>query len=768
MGLFKKSVVLLLAAAICALNLTGCSQDSKKSNEKPLVVGYLQFSGKFSPFFADSGYDNDAVNMTQIQLMTTDRTGGIIYNSIEGEKNVYNGTEYTYTGISDISVNYDENTDMTVYNIKIRDDVKFSDGEVLDVDDIIFTYYVLADTSYDGSSTLYSTPIIGMQNYRLNNSLAEVIDVSPDEIKDGLENPTDEIKAEIKEKIIEPVLKSAFDFAQQSYEDYTDAGGNSYFDGKSFYIDMYNIDEGYDDENKTDEEIVADIIEQYGADYKMLGLKYAGSEEHFAKEAEEYAADIILKDKLESSEGENVPNISGIKKISQTEVEVTTRGYEANAIYNICGIAVAPMHYYGNEAEYDYDNNKFGFTRGDLSSVKSHTSSPMGAGPYKFIKYENKIIYYEANPYYYKGEPQIKYVQFKETLDADKISGISQGVIDITDPSGSKAAFDEIRSYNTDTKELDGNTIMTSLVNNLGYGYIGINADTVNVGGNPDSEESKNLRKALATIISVYRDQAIDSYYGEAASIINYPISATSWAAPQKTDEDYRVAYSVDTNGNAIYKSDMSADEKYAAAKQAAIEFLKAAGYTFDEAKGIFTAAPEGAKLEYEIIIPASGAGNHPCFAILTFAREALESIGITLTINDPTDSTILWDKLDAQTQELWVAAWGATIDPDLYQVYHSSNIIGNGGSDSNHYHINDAELDKLIIDARKSDDQSYRKIAYKECLDIILDWGVEIPVYQRQNCLIFSTQRVDMSTVTPDITTFWGWMNDIQNLRTK
>ena len=106
----------------------------------------------------------------------------------------------------------------------------------------------------------------------------------------------------------------------------------------------------------------------------------------------------------------------------------------------------------------------------------------------------------------------------------------------------------------------------------LGYGYIGINSHTVSVGGEPDSDASKNLRKAFATIFSVYRDVAIDSYYGEVATVINYPISNTSWAAPQPTDDGYKVAFSTDVNGNDIYTSDMSADDKYVAAKAAALD----------------------------------------------------------------------------------------------------------------------------------------------------------------------------------------------------
>ena len=53
----------------------------------------------------------------------------------------------------------------------------------------------------------------------------------------------------------------------------------------------------------------------------------------------------------------------------------------------------------------------------------------------------------------------------------------------------------------------------------------------------------------------------------------------------------------------------------------------------------------------------------------------------------------------------------------------------------------------------------------YKACLDIVIDWAVEIPVYQRQNAIIFSSERVNMDTVTHDITTFYGWLSEVQNI---
>jgi peptide/nickel transport system substrate-binding protein len=322
--------------------------------------------------------------------------------------------------------------------------------------------------------------------------------------------------------------------------------------------------------------------------------------------------------------------------------------------------------------------------------------------------------------------------------------------------------YAEVKSYNSNG-EMTGDVITSSMVDNLGYGYIGINADTVLVGDDPASDASKNLRRAFATIFAVHRDVAIDSYYGEGASVINYPISNTSWAAPQPTDEGYELAFSTDVNGDPIYTAEMTMEEKYVAAEAAALGFLEAAGFTVDG--GVATEAPEGARLSYEVIVPGDGTGDHPAFAILTSAKASLENIGMELVINDPADANILWDALDAGTQDMWTAAWGSTIDPDMYQVYHSSGVPGAGGSDSNHYHIQDADLDQLIVDARLSDDQAYRKAIYKQALDKIIEWAVEIPTYQRLNVIIFSTERINISTITPDITTFWGWMNDLELL---
>ncbi len=711
-----------------------------------LVVGYSPFSQKFTPFFADTAYDQDVAGMTQLALLGTDREGNVIMNGIEGETRTYNGTDYLYTGIADLVIT--ENDDGTVdYDFTMRDDIVFSDGVPMTADDVIFTLYVLSDPTYTGSSTFYAQPILGMEEYRSGmDTLFNLL------VAAGPDNTDFTYWTEDQQTAFWADIEQAGEKFAQEIVDYCAAyGATNVAESAALW--------GFDGpaEDATGADFWAAIVEAYGGDIDTASeTETAGSSIYDLMENyDAYSTGVAV--------GSGAANIAGIQKTGDYSIRITLTKVDATAIYQLAQ-TVTPLHYYGDPALYDYDNNMFGFVKGDLSGVHAKDTEPLGAGPYVFKGYENGVVSFEANENYFKGCPKTKYVKFQETAEADKLTGLTTGLFDITDPSFTNDVVDGIKAANSNG-ELVGDVVTTNSVDNLGYGYIGINADTVNVGGEPGSEASKDLRKALATLFAVYREPVINAYYGDRASVINYPISNTSWAAPKPADEGYKLAYSTDVDGNVVITADMSQEEKEAAALDMAIGYLKAAGYTWDEATGKFTAAPEGASLSYEIIIPADGSGDHPAYGVLTSTKNALESIGITLNINDPADPNELWNALDAGTQNMWAAAWNATVDPDMYQVYHSSNIVGLGGTDSNHYHIADEELDTLIMEARSTTDQAFRKATYKQCLEIIMDWGVEIPTYQRQNCVVFSTERVNMDTVTPDITTFWGWMNDIELL---
>ncbi len=752
----KWLAILLSAAMAMSLNTFGVMAGAEETEavedtadgETPLVVGYSPFNSKFSPFFAETAYDQDVQKMTNVYLLNSDRTGAIIYKGIEGETIEYNGTDYTYYGPADLEVT--ENEDGTVfYDFTLRDDLVFSDGEPVTIDDVIFSMYVRCDPTYDGSATLFSQPIEGLAEYRSGvDTLFNLL------VAAGEDNTDYTYWDEETQTAFWADYNQAGEAFAQEIVDYCKAAG---YNAEDDSVAVCAANWGFElADDATAKDFWDTMVEAYEGDIQTLSSTETAGSSVFEL-MEDYDAYTVG---IET--GESAPSITGIQKTGDNSLRIVATQVDATLIYQL-GVEISPLHYYGDVELYDYDNNSFGFPKGDLSLVRAKTTEPLGAGPYKFVKFENGVVNFEANENYFLGTPKIKYLNFREVQDEDKLNGVVTGTIDITDPSFSADKVEAIQQANGG--ELTGDVISTDTVDNLGYGYIGINARNVSVGGDPASDASKNLRRAFATIFSVYRDVAIDSYYGERASVINYPISNTSWAAPQPTDDDYEIAFSTDVNGDPIYTSDMSADDKYAAAKEAALGFFEAAGYTVEDGK--VTAAPEGAKLEYEVQIPADGSGDHPAFMILTLARDAFAELGINLIVTDLTNSSDLWTGLEAHQVDMWCAAWGATVDPDMYQVYFSG--VGDEGREaggSNYmYEIEDPELDEMILAARESTDQEYRKLMYKACLDTIISWACEIPIYQRQNAIIFSTERVNMDTVTPDITTFYNWYAEIENI---
>ena len=769
----KQLIALLLALVLCLGLLAGCaskttddtttpsdttpaddtSKDTTEGGEDAadetagnpdgtIVIAETGFEGKFSPFFAASAPDQAAHALTQAVLLNADRRGEIIMHGIEGETRSYNGTDYTYYGLADCEVT--ENDDGTVtYAITLRDDVTFSDGTPMTIDDVIFNMYVYMDPTYDGSATFYSVPIVGIDEYRggMDTRMNVILAAGPD----GYE--ANDLYTEEQYNTFWAAFQTAGEKFAQSIADYVmENYGAADF---AAAVAMW----GYEANDAA--ELWSKIVETYGYDLSDDGINKevatTSITDFLAEEIGDTWNDYIVGVKT----GESADHVEGIVKTGDYSMTLTTSELSTTAIYQL-QMEIAPMHYYGDASLYDYDNNSFGFPKGDLSLVRAKTSTPMGAGPYIFKEYSDGVFYTDANPNYFLGAPKNGHINMKETQEADKITGIQSGALDISDPSYSLEVRNQIADINGADGD-DGAIITTRLMDYRGYGYVALAAGNVKVGDDPASQESRDLRKAIMTVLSAYRDEGIDSYYGETASVINYPISNTSWAAPQVTDDGYQIAYSTDVEGNAIYTADMSTEDKYAAALNAALGYFEAAGYTVEN--GMVTAAPEGAAMEYTVNIGGSGNGDHPTFQVLTNAAAALKTIGFNLIVNDMAQAADLFASYKSGEAEGWVAAWQSTNDPDMYQLYHSQ------GS-TNYYEINDPDLDELIIAARQTTDQEARKAMYKEAMEIILDWGVELPVYQRSEASIFSSERIVVDSIPKDMTPYWTYLSEIEQIQ--
>ena len=482
----RQTLALLLAGALTVGSFAGCGGSkaggetagtetagteaagtAASGSDTPLGIANDGMSEKFSPFFAESVPDQNIVDVTQISLVYNDRSGEFIYNGIEGETTSYNGTDYTYYGPTDLTIT--ENEDGTVYyDFKLRDDLTFSDGEPVTADDIIFSFYVFCDPTYDGGASVYSLPIEGMEEYRSGMStLASLLAAAGEDNTDFTYWTEDQ---------------------QNAFWDAVNDGGAAF----AQEIVDYCVENGVSEEGD-----VAGAAAQWGFDglaadatakdfFMAIGDKYGWS--FTAMEAESAGSalsDLIPEDvyayATEGVEtGDAAANISGIQKLDDKTVRVVLTEVSAPALQTM-DIQITPLHYYGDESQYDYDNNQFGFTKGDLSAIREKTTAPLGAGPYVFKSYENKTVYLEANESYYKGAPATKELQFKETAEADKLPGVVQGTVDISDPSISKEVMAQICSENSNG-EASGDVLTTALYDNNGYGYIGINSQNVKVG----------------------------------------------------------------------------------------------------------------------------------------------------------------------------------------------------------------------------------------------------------------------------------------------
>ena len=742
----SRILALLLAVLTCAAVFASCSRND--GGDKTLVVGCSPFSGSFSPFFSETASDTDACGMTQLVLLTSDRSGAIVTDGISGETKEYGGTDYTYYGPADLSVT--ENPDGTVYyDFKLRDDLVFSDGEKLTVNDVVFSMYVLSDPMYDGASAFSSLPIEGMDAYRDGmKSLYSLL------VSAGPGNGSFEYWDEGTQSRFWEASDAAFVALAQNIVDFCIAKGFGTDAASSAVAWGFKVAEG-----STVGDFAAVLKDSYGNDIAAaVGAEAASvSVSDLIPDYTEYTGTLVKT-------GDSAPRITGIRKIDDFNLRIVMTEIDAEAIFKLA-VPVAPLHYYGETDKFDYENNKFGFEKGDLSHIRSVTAQPVGAGPYRFVRFKDGVINYEANDKYYLGAPKTNFVNFVQCAnDDDKISGVVAGTVDLTEPSFSVDTVRAIRDANPDG-ELEGDVITAKTVDNLVCGYIGMCANVMKVGDDPASDASGALRRAFGTVFSVYRDIAVEAYYGDRAAVINYPVSYASRAAFGSADVS-KTAFSVDVDGKNIYTSDMSDADRYEAAKIAALGFFEKAGYTVEDGK--VTAAPEGAKLEYQAWIPADGVGNHPAFRIFTEAGKALGEIGISLEINDVSDPSELRAALRAQSVAVWADAQSAAVDPDLYQSYFSGDGLHEAGGLNYRYAVDDPELNAIILDAGGTIDQSARKRMYGEALDIITGWAVEVPVYQRQNAVIFSTERVNPDTFTPDITAFYGWMNEIRNIEIK
>lgn len=80
---------------------------------------------------------------------------------------------------------------------------------------------------------------------------------------------------------------------------------------------------------------------------------------------------------------------------------------------------------------------------------------------------------------------------------------------------------------------------------------------------------------------------------------------------------------------------------------------------------------------------------------------------------------------------------------------------------------VKDSDFESLIETAECSADPQEAEQAYTEVLDSVVNrYAVEIPVYRKVSRTLFSTLRIDVSTLPESMTGYYGWADEAEKLK--
>ncbi len=381
---FKSAIAVFICFIFTVL--PGCKNISGFTvNNSELKIGVEGLNGNYNPFYSDGSADSEIVSQMfrPIQIKGTDNTlinhsGSISYEFI-GEKQVK-------------------------YTVSINDDMFFSDGTHITIDDVIFAYHFIADASYDGIyKDWYLNDIVGLKEYYFDdkNYAASISD-------------------------IEALVTEKYSLTTISVEDYTKYLVETRLEGKYNGIDSkapsgiawkeYISSFGYNSEINS--------ISDNPSDESWLKLVARAEAENNpnAYNPENWYRELLFKNYMKDnySDGVDVTEISGIKKINDYTCSVLFNSRNINAISEINALLI-PKNCYSTD-----------YIKGSAEKVKELSYFSAGSGPYIIAESNEKEVKMLSNDFYDEeiGFRSIKFIDLAASGD-NPVDSVASGKVDV-------------------------------------------------------------------------------------------------------------------------------------------------------------------------------------------------------------------------------------------------------------------------------------------------------------------------------------------------
>lgn len=706
-----------------------------------LTLGLDLVSADYHPLTDLSESGKLLTSLTQLTLLTKSRSGAVVLNAASGERSAFLGKYASYTGPADVSLKHRPDGSVT-YCVTLNRDLTFNDGTPLTADDVLFTYYVLLDSSYPGGINVKSVPITGLEAYRTNvpaQLLAPLLErfdaaLGEDETEDT------ETALFCVTQAWEEDVEAIVSFCVKNYAEVY-AGFTGYTreqiendPGLAVMFAMWLWGYGNVTENGSflasqsgtlwDLQTAFPTVQDFRAECE---LKYKGDFDAYwnaegvdSTDVRSAARELFARTlAAESDENESVLSVSGLRRVAAYRLEIDVDSYSESDLETLLDVPILSLSAFGNKDLFLPEEGSFGFTRGDVSAVLS-SKKHVGAGPYVFKSSDASSVTLARNLSYGGELPKTELLELVSLGSRCTPAAVRDGSADLI--------FSETRSDGA--IPIIGETVT----------YLGVNTQLVRVEEDEDDESageaSAALRRAFTAVFAACRTEDVLAPFASDAPAPDGMFSSISDRLPENRPSLYLTL----PDGSPAAEGD-------AGALETAKAWLLTAGFVWDDARGHFVKAPDGASLSYSVTFFEPAGSTAECRAYLEQACSLLSRLGITLLLKPVSYAATLQAACSDGTAEFWVGSIPVSNSTDLYRYFHSDNVTR-----QNYFRLNDAELDELILQVNCAENAEDSRGLYALTMDRLESLGVCVPLVQ--NCsYLYVSDRIDTASVPNNLT---------------
>jgi peptide/nickel transport system substrate-binding protein len=393
--------------------------------------------------------------------------------------------------------------------------------------------------------------------------------------------------------------------------------------------------------------------------------------------------------------------LKSVRKVDQYQVEFTFSEFYYLNFSVVGSMSVLPKHFYSKYAPQEF-NEKPGLM--------------LGSGPYRLENPTDwtptgKGVTLVRNERYWGEPPAFDRLVFKE-LQGEATQMVAFGNQEI---DAQRFSPDQFKKLTADPRVMGFSQAMQYDDMYGGYAYCAWNqvrkADGKDV---PTPFADKRVRQAMTMLLDRER-VAKEIFLGY------YPVSAGPFAPTGKqTAPDVKPWPFDEAKGKAL---------------------LAEAGFKDTDGDGVLD-GPGGKPFRFKLTYPS---GNESTEKMVLFMKDAYARAGIVLE-PDRVDFPVLIQRLKQSDFDACTLAWSSTPESDPYQIFHSSQIAGQGDNRTGYV---SKELDGLIEKARVTVDEGERMKVWNQVHRVLHEDQPYTFLFVRRSLRLYSGRIKNIAPAT-------------------